>query len=56
MDFRDQKHSFECPRNDELYQDLQESFPFLDEMAETEVTGMNRNPKEAGRNVQEFIS
>ena len=33
---------------DRLDEDLQESFPFLDEMAETEVTGMNRNPKGAG--------
>ncbi len=41
---------------DRLDEDLQESFPFLDEMAETEVTGMNRNPKRAGRNGQEFIS
>ena len=29
LDFRDQKHSFECPRKDELDEDLQESFPFL---------------------------
>ncbi len=29
VDFRDQKHSFECPRMDELDEDLQESFPFL---------------------------
>jgi hypothetical protein len=56
LDFRDQKHSFVCARKDELDEDLQESFPFLDEMAETEVTGMNRNPKRAGRNGQEFIS
>ena len=32
VDFRDQKQSFECPRKDELDGDLQESFPFLDEM------------------------
>ncbi len=56
LDFRDQKHSFVCARKDELDEDLQESFPFLDEMAETEVTGMNRNPKGAGRNGQEFIT
>ncbi|MFC1712820.1 hypothetical protein ACFL6S_04075 [Candidatus Poribacteria bacterium] len=56
LDFRDQKHSFVCARKYELDEDLQESFPFLDEMAETEVTGMNRNPKRAGRNGQEFIS
>ncbi len=56
LDFRDQKHSFVCARKDELDEDLQESFPFLDEMAKTEVTGMNRNPKRAGRNGQEFIS
>jgi len=56
LNFRDGKHSFACPRKDELDEDLQESFPFLDEMAETEVTGMNRNPKGAGRNGQEFIS
>jgi hypothetical protein len=55
LDFRDQKHSFVCARKDELDEDLQESFPFLDEMAETEVTGMNRNPKRAGRNGQEFM-
>ncbi len=36
MDFRDGKHSFACPRKDELDEDLQESFPFLDEMARTE--------------------
>ena len=56
VDFRDQERSFECPRNDKLDEDLQESFPFLDEMAETEVTGMNRNPKGAGRKGQDFIS
>ena len=33
LDFRDQKHSFVCARKDELDEDLQESFPFLDEMA-----------------------
>ena len=37
LDFRDQGHSFVCPRKDELEEDLQETFPFLDEMAETEV-------------------
>ena len=50
VDFRDQERSFECPRNDELDEDLQESFPFLDEMAETEVwrqIGIQR--EQAGR-------
>ena len=56
LNFRGGKHSFECPRKDELDEDLQESFPFLDEMAKTEVTGMNRNPNGAGRNGQDFIS
>jgi hypothetical protein len=56
IDFRDGKHSFVCPCKDELDKDLQESFPFLDEMPETEVTGMNRNPKGAGRKGQNFIS
>ena len=56
MDFRDQNHSFVCPRKDELDEDLQESFSFLAEMAETKVTGMNRNPNGAGRNGQDFIS
>ena len=37
LDFRDQKHSFACARKDELDEDLQESFSFLNEMAETEV-------------------
>lgn len=36
-------------------EDLQESFSFPGEMAGTEVTGMNRNPKGAGRNGQDFI-
>ena len=34
LDFRHQKHSFACPRRDELDRDLQDSFPFLGEMAE----------------------
>jgi len=51
MDFRDGKHSFVCPRKDELDEDLQESFPFLDEMAETEVAATDRNPKGAVRRV-----
>jgi hypothetical protein len=46
VDFRDQKHSFVCPRKDELEEDLQESFPLLDEMSETEEVASNRNPKE----------
>ena len=56
MDFRDGKHSFACPRKDELDKDLQESFPFLDEMAETEVAATDRNPNGAGRKGQDFIS
>ena len=57
LDFRDQKHSFACPRKDELDEDLQETFPFLDEMAETEVAAWdNRNPNGAGRKGQYFIS
>jgi hypothetical protein len=35
LDFRDQNHSFECPRKDELDEELQKSFSFLDEMVET---------------------
>ena len=56
MDFRDGKHSFACSRKDELDEDLQESFPFLDEMAKTEVICTNRNPRGAGRRGQDFIS
>ena len=56
VDFRDQKHSFVCPRKDELDEYLQESFPFLDEMAETEVVTSDRNPNGAGRRGQDFIS
>jgi hypothetical protein len=56
VDFRDQKHSFVCPRMDELDEDLQESFPFLDKMAETELIASDRNPKGAGRKGQDFIS
>ena len=56
VDFRDQKHSFECPRKDELDEGLQESFPFLDEMAENEVMAFDRNLKGAGRRGQDFIS
>lgn len=29
LDFRDQKHSFVCPRKDELDEDLQENFSFV---------------------------
>jgi hypothetical protein len=63
LNFRDGKHSFACPRKDELDEDLQESFPFLNEMAETdavppadgreEVTS-DRNPKGSGRRGQDF--
>ncbi len=56
LNFRDGKHSFACPRKDELDEDLQESFPFLDEMAETEEVASDRNPKGAGRRGQDFIS
>ena len=56
VDFRDQEHSFECCRKDERNENLQESFPFLDEMVETEVIGMDRNPRRAGRKGQDFIS
>ncbi len=56
LDFRDREHSFVCPHMDKLDEDLQETFPFLDDMAETEVAGMNRNQKGAGRKGQDFIS
>lgn len=56
LNFRDGKHSFACPRKDELNEDLQESFPFLDEMAESEVVESYRNPNGAGRKGQDFIS
>ncbi len=56
VDFRDQKHSSKCPHKDELDEDLQESFPFLDEMAETEEVASDRNPNGAGRKGQDFIS
>ncbi len=56
LNFRDGKHSFACPRKDELDEDLQESFPFLDEMAETKEVASDRNPKGAGRRGQDFIS
>lgn len=56
LDFRDREHSFVCPRKDDLNQDLQENFPFLDDMAETEVAITDRNSKEAGRKGQDFIS
>ena len=56
LDFRDREHSFVCPRRDKLDEDLQESFPFLDEMAETELIASDRNPKGAGRKGQDFIS
>jgi len=56
LNFRDGKHSFACPRKDELNEDLQESFPFLDEMAESEVVESDRNPNGAGRKGQDFIS
>ena len=56
LDFRDCDHSFACPRMDELDEDLQENFPFLDEMAETEVAATDRNPNGAGRKGQDFIS
>jgi len=56
FDFRHQNHTFACPRKDLVDRDLQESFPFLDEMAETQVVASDRNPKGAGRNGQVFIS
>jgi hypothetical protein len=37
-----------------MAEDLQESVPFLDEMAETEVTSSDRNPKAAGRKGDDF--
>jgi len=49
VDFRDQRHFFVCPRKDELDEDPQESFPFPDDMAETEVVASDRNPNGAGR-------
>ena len=56
LDFRDREHSFVCPRKDELDEDLQETFPFLDEMAETEGVASDRNPNGSGRRGQDFIS
>ena len=56
FDFRHQNHTFSCPRKDEVDRDFQESFPFLDEMAETEVAASDRNPKRAGRKGQDFLS
>ena len=56
LDFRDREHSFVCPHKDELDKDLQETFPFLDEIAETEMAASDRNPKGAGRKGQDFIS
>lgn len=47
LDFRDQKHSFVCTCKDELDEDLQESFPFLNEMAEAEMAASDRNPNGA---------
>ena len=37
VDFRDCRHSFVCPSKDELDKGLQESSPFLSDMAEAEV-------------------
>ena len=56
LDFRDREHSFVCPRMAELDEDLQETFSFLDDMAETEVAASDRNPNGAGRRGQDFIS
>ena len=60
-DFRNRNRNFVCPRKkDEEEKDLQEAFPFLDEIEPTAFTAgrisTNRNPKGAGRKGQDFIS
>lgn len=56
LNFRDREHPFVCPRKDELDEDLQETFPFLDEVAGTKELASDRNPKGAGRKGQDFVS
>ncbi len=55
-DFRNKKVQSVCPHKQQAEKDLQETFPFFDEMEEIEVTSSSRNSKGAGRKGQSFIS
>ncbi len=55
FDFRHRKRSSACPHKDESEVSLQEAFPFLDEVEETDKVS-SRNLKGAGRKGQDFIS
>ena len=55
LDFRNRKRSSVCPRKNESETSLQETFPFLDEIEETDKVSSG-NPKGAGRKGQSFIS
>ena len=56
IDFRQRKRQSACPHKQQAEEDLQETFPFLDDMESSDITKSNKNPKGAGRKGQDFIS
>jgi len=56
LDFRNKRSQSVCPHKQQAEDDLQVTFPFLDEMEEAENRNGVRNPKGAGRKGQSFIS
>ena len=55
LDFRDKKRQSACPHKKQEEVSLQETFPFWDEVDETDKVSSG-NPKGAGRKGQDFIS
>ena len=55
LDFRDKKRQSACPHKNQEEVSLQETFPFWDEVEETDKVSSG-NPKGAGRKGQDFIS
>jgi len=56
LDFRNKRSQSACPHKQQAEEDLQVTFPFLDEIEEAENRSGVRNPKGAGRKGQSFIS
>jgi hypothetical protein len=56
LDFRNKRRQMACPHKQQAEEDLQETFPFLDEIEETDVISNSRNSRGAGRKGQDFIS
>lgn len=56
LDSRTKRRQCRCPHKQQSEENLQETFPFLDEIEETDVVTSSKNLKGAGRKGQDFIS